>query len=565
MKPVHNLSASLAVVVLFSFIGCEPELLQYSPETIQTSQKHGELLSASSINEFKDVPLLEVDLPPNLQDRDTNLSSLSDSVSAHNGEVLIGLKAPDSKRLIESDGIREALPAKEFQKGVEFLESEEIEIIEIYSFGIVRATIDPMLVNKLSEHDRIDFIEPLQKPVYFGIGAKRNRSIFRLPVSPPQSTPWGIEMVRAPSAWTIADGSGTDVMVIDTGINDHQDLPNPPGTNCTGSGCNDNGPHGTMVAGFLMGKSHDVGVAPGIADAEAHSHGTIYSTPEWGLDHAANTGIDVVNMSFGYEDYSASLATAVSYAWNNGVLMVASAGNVPLPPIWSISPGDPVYPAAYSTVIGVSGVKENGLFADSSPCQSNGTTGSSNYGSHVSIAAPFWGITTSHQGGQLYTDESEGICGTSFSAPHVAGAAALLFEENPSWSNSQVRQRLQNSANHPFDDTQTDNYYGNGVLDAAAAVGLNLPIAPDISGPTFLQVNQPGNYDATVNGGVGPYQYQWQIDYNMGIGPWQNVGSNNPFYVHTSYTDDDFALRLVVTDADNDIGISIQYHVTVSW
>ncbi|KMN77685.1 S8 family serine peptidase, partial [Bacillus safensis] len=55
--------------------------------------------------------------------------------------------------------------------------------------------------------------------------------------------------------------------------------------------------------------------------------------------------------------------------------------------------------------------------------------------------------------------------GTSMASPHVAGAAALILSKNPNLTNSQVRQRLENTAT-PLGDSF---YYGKGLINVQAA------------------------------------------------------------------------------------------------
>src|SRR5690625_2910016 len=269
-------------------------------------------------------------------------------------------------------------------------------------------------------------------------------------------------------------------MVIDTGMENHVDLPNRPTSNCGGvfGGCSD-GPvfHGTHVSGILMARDNSigvVGVAPGLANNDVYSWGACNPVPGGGCDASAiaagitaaiNNGIDIINMSLGGPNSPSIIADAVSSAWSSGIVMVASAGNHPHP---TMNPGDVVYPANYWQVVGVSGVRDNGFFADTSPCTSGGVTAFSNHGPHVDISAPFWALST--VGTSSYEDETNGWCGTSMAAPYVSGAAALLRAQNPSWSNQQIIDKLVCTANHPIGAFSHDEYYGHGVLDVQAAL-----------------------------------------------------------------------------------------------
>ncbi len=551
----------LAPLLMLVVSGCDSNFLGSQQEQDDMQQFQTKMFGQAAIEDLRDVPRLQVDIPE-ARPWDTDTAVLRDSVAANDGWAMIGFKAPESKRLREANGIRAALSSQDFRLALQMIDSLNIEIDMVYrSFGAASVRMDPDDVFELHDHPQVDYIEiPLNR--------KLQSSLIESSALQ-QTTPWGIDLVRAPAAWAEATGNGVSVLVIDIGMDNHEDLPDRPAANCGGTigggGCQDPTGHGTHVSGILMALDNEigvVGVSPGIADMDAYSYGAcdVFQGNQFcpaqdvadGIDFGVNNGVDVINMSLGGVDPHTGESNAVSAAWNAGIVLVASAGNVP-----GVTGGTTVYPAGYSQVIGVSGVRDNGFFADSSPCP-----GSSNYGSHVSLSAPFWALST--VGTTDYEDETDGWCGTSFAAPHVSGAAALLFDQNPSWNNFQVRQRLQNTANHPFNSLEPDDEYGHGVLDAGAAVGFTLSIHPFIEGPNQIQVNEFVQFEATVGGGVRPYSFQWQIDYNM-TGNWQNVGGDAAFYGHQSFNDDDFVLRVIVTDADNDSGTSVNHWVTVTW
>ncbi|MCC5904675.1 MAG: S8 family serine peptidase [Balneolaceae bacterium] len=543
--------------------GCNSDFLGSQHEKVDLQQVPSEVFGQITIEDFPDIPRLQMDVPEE-RPWDTDVTILRDSIAANDGRAMIGIKAPESKRLRETNGIRAALSSQDFRSALQMIDSLNIEIESVYrSFGAVAVQMDPDYVFELYDHPQVDYIEiPLNRKL---------QSSWIETSALSQVTPWGNDLVRAPIAWSEATGNGVKVLVIDSGMNNHIDLPDRPTSNCGGTlgggGCSDPTNHGTHVSGVLMALDNEigvVGVAPGIADVNAYSYGAcdaqqICSVQDVidGIDFGVINGVDVINMSLGGVQSHTGESNAVAAAWNTGIVMVAAAGNVP-----AITGGTVLYPAGYNEVIGVSGVRDNGYFANTSPCVVNGQTVFSNHGSHVSLSAPFWALST--VGTTNYEDETDGWCGTSFATPHVSGAAALLFDQNPSWSNSQVRHRLQNTANHPFNSLEPDDEYGHGVLDAAAAVGFTLPIHPFIEGPNQIKVNEFVQFDTTVGGGARPYSFQWQIDYNM-TGNWQNIGGNAAFYGHQSFNDDDFALRVIVTDTDNDSGTSTIHWVTVTW
>ena len=139
------------------------------------------------------------------------------------------------------------------------------------------------------------------------------------------------------------------------------------------------------------------------------------------IEHAADNGAQVINMSLGTRSPVDSLQAAVEYAAEKGLVIVASGGNS--------DRNDPNYPAAYPEVIGVGGAKQD----DSHP--------PFNRGKHIEVVAPGWDITTTDIDSG-YTSEH----GTSEAAPLVAGLAALLIAQDESRTAAEVRQRIIDTA-----------------------------------------------------------------------------------------------------------------------
>lgn len=186
----------------------------------------------------------------------------------------------------------------------------------------------------------------------------------------------------------------------------------------------------------------------------------------------------------------------------------------------------------------MSGVRSDKTFADTSPCQAGlGISAASNYGNYVDIAAPFWGLSTVGNNG--YGDESDGYCGTSMAAPHVAGAAALLRAAHPTWTNAQIRDTLLAKA-EDLGASGWDPYFGHGLLNVAAAFGYLGPLQVDIAGSWTPPMNTWCTWNAVVSGGFPPYSYKWYVDGNF-VSPVSSYGGV------TGTTD--FLLRLEVTDA----------------
>jgi len=197
--------------------------------------------------------------------------------------------------------------------------------------------------------------------------------------------------------------------------------------------------HGTMTSGLV----HLVAPKAKILPLKAFSaNGTGYlANIVAALYYAVQHGANVVNMSFDLTSSSPSLNKAVSYANKAGVVLVAAAGNE--------NTNAPVYPAAISgSVVGI--VSTTDWDARSS---------FSNYGSYdVWIAAPGEFVTSTYPGG-TYASSS----GTSFSAPLVAGTAALMLNAKSSLNQSQAASALSHAV-------QLTPDLNHGRLDAYQAI-----------------------------------------------------------------------------------------------
>ncbi|MBU2879550.1 S8 family serine peptidase [Aliiglaciecola lipolytica] len=184
-----------------------------------------------------------------------------------------------------------------------------------------------------------------------------------------QSQPWGIANVQADQLSDVSAG-GKTVCIIDSGY----DINNPDLSANSVSGSNNSGTgnwyvpggsHGTHVAGTIAGINNAEGIVGVLPNQNINLHIIkVFNESGWGyssdLADAVETceanGADVVNMSLGGAGSSTSESNRLTAVANNGVLLVAAAGNA----------GDSShsYPASYSSVISVAAVDETGLRAE---------------------------------------------------------------------------------------------------------------------------------------------------------------------------------------------------------
>jgi minor extracellular protease Epr len=271
-----------------------------------------------------------------------------------------------------------------------------------------------------------------------------------------QKQDWGITRTEAPKAWELHyTGKDIKIAVVDTGIASHEDLSISGGaafTSYTASYVDDNG-HGTHVAGIIGAKNNSfgtVGIAP---DSSLYAvkvlgkDGSGYlSDVVAGIDWSISNKMDIVNLSLGSTSSSSTLKQVVDKAYSQGILVVAAAGNIGT--VDGI--GDNVtYPARYDSVIAVAATDANDKRASFS---STGNT--------VEVAAPGVQIISTYLNNQYAY-----MNGTSMATPYVAGNIALLKQAYPTLSNTELRNKLQETV-IDLGSVGIDSWFGYGFIQA---------------------------------------------------------------------------------------------------
>lgn len=319
---------------------------------------------------------------------------------------------------------------------------------------------------------------------------------------------WALPKVNAPSAWDFTTGSASVIIaIIDTGVQlDHPDLQSKlvGGWNFVAGNNNpndDNG-HGTHCAGIaaaatnnaqgIAGLGWDCRIMP-IKVLNSSGSGT-YADVAAGMTYAVNNGAKVLSLSLAGSAPSSTLENAVNYAWNNGAVVVAAAGNN--------NSTTPEYPAWYANCIAVASSTTN-----------DSRSSFSNYGSWVDVAAPGSSILSTYNNSGYAT-----ISGTSMAAPLVAGLAGLLWSYMGTGSPaSSIRAQIENTA-----VAVPGNYVAYGRIDAGAALataGVRNDFAPSsftitsgvlTSGNVASLATADGNYLEIRNQtGSFPRQIDW--------------------------------------------------------
>lgn len=161
---------------------------------------------------------------------------------------------------------------------------------------------------------------------------------------------------------------------------------------------------------------------------------------------------DVINMSFSGTEMDSHIETEINELTDMGIVFVGSAGN----------DGREVksYPAAYDNVIAVAATDKN-----NNPCDF------SNFGNYVDIAAPGYYTAYSATSGSNAPNYTY-YQGTSYSAPIVASAAAVVLSEHGGYTFEQVKSKLMSSA-VPFREKDCNKKYGKGIVNFSNTVNNN--------------------------------------------------------------------------------------------
>lgn len=234
--------------------------------------------------------------------------------------------------------------------------------------------------------------------------------------------------------------------------------------------------HGTWVAGCVGARANNgIGIA-GVgyqtkimftkhtADDQSTTDGSIYDGYS-GLLYAANLGIKIINLSWGGSYQSQIIQDLINHVTQDlGCLVVAAAGNGGNTTL--------VYPGAYDNVLSVAAT-------DQTDTKASFTT----YGNTVDLSAPGVGIFTTQ-----FEPDYGTVDGTSFSSPITAGAAALVWSKNPSFTGLQVGEQIRVTADNQALYSVNPSYVyklGKGRLDIQRALTLESP-SIRASNPRFV-------------------------------------------------------------------------------
>lgn len=242
--------------------------------------------------------------------------------------------------------------------------------------------------------------------------------------------------------------------------------------------------HGTAVAGILSAAAADasagmVGVAPRTRLVALRAFGGDgrgrTDDIAAAIVYGASQGVDVLNLSFGRDRPAPLLEEAIEFAVDQGTVVVASAGN-------EGAIDAPHYPSDYPEVISVMWLAEDG---DGVPDFSR-----SQHGIGVDLGAPGSSVFTTQYPRRRILNEQPirrqdlygPSNGSSFSAPQVAGAAALLRSVDPTLSPISVRSILTATA-ADINRVSWSHTTGAGRLDVARSLLRSYPAQTELHAP----------------------------------------------------------------------------------
>jgi len=453
-------------------------------------------------------------------------TELAAEVSRASNRVLIGFKEANGSAGFDEYGRTLVSPQRvAAAKGA--LRARGVEItMEFGSDPLVAATIPVSLLSEIQDHALVEYVEPDLALIGYDS----------------EDTTWNVSRVNAPTAWSeYNDGAGVKLFILDSGIDTtHADLDPTVAHSCvTGESGHDDFGHGTAVAGIAAAAANDtmiLGVAPGVdlrtvkVGSAPPNDTTNSSAMVCGFYYARVNGADVINLSVHMTYASTAVSDQINAAFYvNDIVVITAGGNNKLT--------DNVMPFPYylPSVLSVAG-------ADSTGTQLPTSTDGAEMMAPGGTVYNSVGLTTTCKGGSICNEwyhipVARRVQGSSFAAPHVAAAAAILRADEPTHSAADIRYLLKAGA-----------LLNDGILDIEMSASLPLPY-PDftatIIGPSDIEAYLGCQWYVATTEGTEPFTYVWTVNGQI-VGENANTldftNSNQAFTIIVSVFDDDGGL-----------------------
>ncbi len=268
--------------------------------------------------------------------------------------------------------------------------------------------------------------------------------------------------------------------------------------------------HGTHVSGIIGAEvNNGIGIAGVVWNANILPIRAGFRTTSGGgylqdddvsaaIIYATDMGADIINMSWGSSYYSPIIADACQYAYDRGVILVASSGNDPGPYI--------SYPAKLSTVLSVGSVD-----------RTKSLSSFSSYGPELDIVAPGSQVISTYS----MEGDSDGyaeLSGTSMAAPYAAGIIGLLISQRPGISFDELKTMIYSTTEPlPLNTVSANGFnqqYGYGLINAYNL--LSTYTSPNIS-ITFPYEEMGLSSSFTIKGKINVEDFfRYSVTYSLG-------------------------------------------------
>lgn len=422
------------------------------------------------------------------------------------------------------------------------------------------------IIASLKQSGAVDYAErvPLDRPTL-------------TPNDPSYSSQWHLATIGASTAWNFySTGSNVAIAIVDDAVQrNHPDLSpnvwvNPgeiPNNNIDDDGngyiddingydvaSNDNNPdppstsysHGTHVAGISSAATNNnagiasIGFSCKLMCVKSTNSSSVISNGYDGIVYAASSGARIINCSWGGTGSSTTAQNVITWAWNQGCIIIAAAGNNNV--------NTQFYPAAYTNVYSVAATNSTDAKASFS-----------NYGTWVDISAPGNNIYSTYP-----TSTYSTMSGTSMASPLVAGLAGLMASLNPTMPNSAILNCITSTATNI--NAQNPSYIGQlgaGRINAASAMNcvsqtLTLPPVAAFTA-NVTTVTAGGNVYFTDQSTYNPTSWSWSFP---GGTPASFNGQTPPAIVYN--TPGTYNVSLTVTNGNgSDVQTNTNY-ITVT-
>ncbi|MFQ3239432.1 MAG: serine protease [Olleya marilimosa] len=500
----HVIKLSLLLVTFAFFNACQDEAYLDNPEETTINDDQKAALTIPEINAIINTSLTETG---SFDWKDVTPHTLWSAVVRGNNILTIGYgEEGESFAEVKSERLKSTLATiEQLVEANEAYKKSEKTMFEHEIINVVDVKVENFItIKQLLEADGVRYLEPNGYNHYETVNNARsssgcdknadaiNASHYTTIAPNNAQVSWHFNKHNIPQAWNYSTGSGITIGLIDTGVSASQSLLNTSGINDGYSngrfvqkygtfidsswwwsnnydGPHDKCGHGTAMASTMAAPRNDNGMPVGVA---YNANLVAYRATEDVLlnDYHERKGVSaaltqlgnrsdvkIISMSIGYVWSIGNIKDAVKYAYSKGKLIFAAGGTST-----SFTNGyGVIFPATMSETVAVTGVDDGPNYDRCEVCHSGDKidfTIIMEGDNNTSKAPPVLGF---YNGDRRYTG------GSSVATATTAGIAALVWSRHPSWSRTQVLNKLKQSAEfYP----NKNSSFGYGNIDALQAV-----------------------------------------------------------------------------------------------